>query len=228
MEKFRKFTIFLVFCFVLKIHSLAEASSSKSFVIHSFSNLFDNVQYSRKLVELFSNTVDGKALKIQIDFDGNSSKLITNLNYNVSSFVLQNFTSTMYEKYCRSIMTQVSYAFTIISDEPQAALFLYGCNIETLQNIKLFFIESFTSIISEDIYELLSIGNKRELKNPYFDSDEGFCTCINLKNQIESAEIFDRPSVIIVVAVTGLVILVALGIKAFKTIMTEEQLPYLP
>lgn len=208
--------------------NFANANKTKKYLIHSFSNVYDNEQYGKKLFDLFSNTVDGEMLYIEGDFDGNSSKFITNTKNGEIEVVSQDRGEKYVDRLCKRLSPETMHVYTIVTNNAQSSIFLYGCSLETLDNVKILIVESFTSKISQEFRESLSNGPIKRFSNPEAASEIGFCTCVNFQKTNVSFDIMNQTFLFIVVAVIGFVVFVAFVTKVFKVILADDQLPYVP
>lgn len=224
-----KFIFSLLFPVLLILPKFLLANGEKSFLIHSYSDVFGSSAYTQKLLESFSTTSDGKMLEIRGNFEENDTKLTFNLNTKSSNLVKQNYTQSMVTyKYCNVEMNITMHVFAIVTDQAQAAILVYGCSTQTLETTMILFLESFTPEISKDILEILSRSNIKLLKSPFKVTQEGFCTCSNLQQEIINYNVQLRSLLVIGLGIFGTLTFIAIAVKLYKVIEAEEIFPYLP
>lgn len=140
--------LLLLFFLLLQMISQTSAepnsSEPKTFLIHSFSKIYGSLVYSKNLFNLFSNSSDGAMTKIVLTMkDDNLSMNVDTLSYQAIKTVSSKVVT---KRLCRDFPATPSiFLLTVLlTTTAQAAIVLYGCDVSTLEKIKITFIENST------------------------------------------------------------------------------------
>lgn len=234
MEKLGLLSLLLLFAKVIAL--VTTQSESRIFLFHSYSEIIGNKALnisSQKLLNFFSETSDGNMLKIAGDFDNKELNLSFNVDTSSYRLIRLSFSRLDPNNGCGVLSMIKYYKIALITDDAQSAILLYGCDMNSMENIRIVFIESLSfKVLQVDIDNLaiapvLALPKPRDrMKSGRF---YGFCTCMKRREIRRSAEKESKTFDVFCYGLLGTAFLVFVIWKIHSTLSKEEKyLPYLP
>lgn len=201
----------------------------KTFLIYSYSEVYHSKSYALKLLNIFSNTFDGKMLKISGNFDDDNETLTMNVNLSGYEIIKQNYSSAYIEVGCKRKTVQTeSHTFALLSKTAESAIIINGCEESTMEIIKLFFIESLVRKIDSKIIETLSQGPEQSFVNQRAENSDDVCTCKRLLKEKLRDDKVDITFRFIGIGIVVTFAIIFILVKIFEVLDKEERLPFLP
>lgn len=232
MMKLGLFSLFLLFANVFAFVIIQ--SRSRIFLFHSYSELYDSTSSnysSQKLLDFFSKTSDGKMLKISGDFDNRELNLSFNVDTSSYRLIRVRFSRLNPDKGCGVLSAIKYYKIALITDDAKSSILLYGCDVDSMENIRIVFVESLPLKVLQINVENLAIAKKIALPNlqdkirsgHYY----GFCTCMKQREIRRNAEKESKTFDVFCYGLLGTAVLIFVIWRIHLTLSKEgENLPY--